>query len=108
MIKIELTVNFEGKTISKEIPNFPENVDEAVSLYGADKVFEMFARNMVIHEQAKLRQEYRDVRTVLPNVNVDSYYRATVPTPVKRKVTRKRKPVRKTARKTTRKSKSKK
>jgi hypothetical protein len=63
----------------------------------------MFSRHFVIHEQAKLRQHWKEVQAVYPGTTVADYLRATAPAPepvkVKRKVTRKRKPVRKTVRK---------
>jgi len=42
-----------------EVPNFPLNIEEAISMYGREKVYADFLRNFVIPVQAKMRAAYK-------------------------------------------------
>jgi hypothetical protein len=47
-----------GKILTKEVPNFPINMAEAVERFGEDAVYADFVRNFTIKVQGKMRAEY--------------------------------------------------
>lgn len=58
VLVIKAAVVKGGKVITKEVPNFPINMAEAIARFGEDNVYADFVRNYTIKAQGKMRAEY--------------------------------------------------
>jgi len=57
-LSIKAAAYKDGPVLETIVPNFPENLAEAVKKYGEDFVFADFVRNYTIKVQGKMRAEY--------------------------------------------------